>query len=59
MNIAIGRSGMRFCEVASLWDSVAECFSSHELRTELVLDDNNSNFFYKVLADRVRKLETK
>ncbi len=70
MTTAIGRSGMKLSAVASLWDSAAESFSSHELRAEFVLDDKNSKnyfeqlewllnkleLFYKVFADRVKKL---
>ena len=49
MNIAIGRSGIRLCKVASFWDSVKETYDSHELRTEVVLDDNNSKTYYEQL----------
>lgn len=59
MNIAIGRSGMRLCAVASLWDSVAESFSSHELRTELVLDDNNSKNYFTRLETEKEEIENK
>ena len=37
MTIAIGRSGIRLNAIASLWDSVAESYSGHELRVELIL----------------------
>jgi hypothetical protein len=49
MNIAIGKSGIRLAAVASLWDSVAESFSSHEIRVELALDDNNSKKYFEQL----------
>lgn len=51
MNIAIGRSGIRLCAVASFWDSVAGTYDSHELRAEVVLDDQNSKTFYNQLDD--------
>lgn len=57
MNIAIGRSGMRLCAIASLWDSVAESFSSHELRTQLVLDDNNSKKYFEQLEVKKEEIE--
>jgi len=57
MNIAIGRSGMRLCAVASLWDSVTESFISHELRAELVLDDNNSKIYFEQLEAEKEKIE--
>jgi hypothetical protein len=59
MNIAIGRSGMRLCAVASLWDSVAESFGSHELRVEFVLDDNNSKNYFAQLEAEKEEIENK
>ncbi|ODS32530.1 MAG: hypothetical protein SCARUB_02330 [Candidatus Scalindua rubra] len=53
MYIAIGIGGIRLAAVASLYDTVAESFSSHELRTELVLDNNNSkNYFTQLEAEK-------
>ncbi len=57
MNIAIGRSGIRLCTVASFWDSVKETYDSHELRTEVVLDDNNSKTYYEQLFAQKEKNE--
>ena len=57
MNIAIGRSGIRLCTVASFWDSVKETYDSHELRTEVVLDDNNSKTYYEQLFAQKEKIE--
>lgn len=57
MNIPIGRSGMRLCAVASFWDSAAGNFSSHELRAELVLDDNNSKTYFKQLETGKEQIE--
>ncbi|MDP3285719.1 MAG: DUF4268 domain-containing protein, partial [Desulfobacterales bacterium] len=57
MNIAIGRSGMSLCAVASLWDSAAESFSSHELRAELVLNDNNSKKYFEQLEAEKEVIE--
>jgi len=57
MNIAIGRSGMRLCAIASLWDSVTESFSSHELRTELVLDNRNSKNYFEQLEAKKEEIE--
>lgn len=57
MNIAIGRSGIRFCAVPSFLDSVKETYDSHELRTEVVLDDNNSKTYYEQLFAQKEKIE--
>lgn len=57
MNSAIGRSGIRLCAVASFWDSVKETYDSHELRTEVVLDDNNSKTYYEQLFAQKEKIE--
>lgn len=57
MNIAIGRSGMRLCAIASLFDSAAESFSSHELRVELVLEDNNSKKYFEQLEAEKEEIE--
>ena len=57
MNIAIGRSGIRLCAIASFWDSVAESFSGHELRVELTLDDNNSKRYFEQLETEKEKIE--
>lgn len=57
MNIAIGRSGIRLAAVASFWDSVAESFSGHELRAELVLDDNNSKKYFEQLESEKGEIE--
>ncbi|ODS33814.1 MAG: hypothetical protein SCARUB_01073 [Candidatus Scalindua rubra] len=59
MNIAIGRSGIGLAAVASLFDTVAESFSSHELRTELVLDDNNSKNYFAQLEAEKEEIESK
>lgn len=52
-----GRSGIRLCKVASFWDSVKETYDSHELRTEVVLDDNNSKTYYEQLFAQKEKIE--
>ena len=57
MNIAVGQSGIRLCTVASFWDSVKETYDSHELRTEVVLDDNNSKTYYEQLFAQKEKIE--
>lgn len=57
MNIAIGRTGMRLSAVASYWDSIAKNFGSHELRAELVLDDNNSKTYLEQLFSEKEKIE--
>lgn len=57
MNISIGRSGMKLCAIASFWDSEAESFSSHELRTEFVLDDRNSKIYFEQLESEKEKIE--
>jgi len=57
MNIAIGRSGIKLAAIASLWDSVAESFSSHELRVELVLFDNNSKVYFEQLESIKEEIE--
>jgi hypothetical protein len=57
MNIPIGRSGMRLCAIASFWDTVAGTFSTHELRAELVLDDNNSKTYFKQLETDKEQIE--
>jgi len=57
MNIAIGRSGVRLCAIASFWDSVAGTYDSHELRAELVLDDQNSKTFYEQLINEKAVIE--
>lgn len=57
MNIAIGRTGIRLSAVASLRNTVTESFSSHELRAELVLDDNNSKNYFQQLEAEKEKIE--
>ena len=57
MNIAIGRSGIKLAAIASFWDSVAESFSSHELRVELVLFDNNSKVYFEQLESVKEEIE--
>ena len=57
MNIAIGRSGIKLAAIASFWDSVAESFSSHELRVELVLFDNNSKTYFDQLDSVKEEIE--
>ena len=57
MNIAIGRTGIRLCAVASLWDSVNETYDSHELRAELALDDTNSKTFFEQLQAQKEDIE--
>ena len=57
MYIPIGRSGIRLAAVASLWDSEAGTFSTNELRTELVLDDNNSKNYFKQLEAEKEQIE--
>lgn len=57
MNIAIGRTGIKLCAIASFWDSVAESFSGHELRVELVLEDNNSKKYFEQLEAEKEGIE--
>ena len=57
MNIAIGRTGIKLAAIASFWDSVAESFSSHELRVELVLFDNNSKTYFDQLDSVKEEIE--
>lgn len=57
MNIAIGRSGVKLCAVASFWDSVAENYENHELRAELVLDDQHAKTYYKQLMTAREEIE--
>ena len=57
MNIAIWRSGIKLAAIASFWDSVAESFSSHELRVELVLFDNNSKTYFDQLDSVKEEIE--
>jgi len=58
MSIAIGRSGIKLSAVASLWDSAAESWDSHEIRAELVLDDNYSKTYFNQLEAEKEKIET-
>jgi hypothetical protein len=58
MNIALGRSGFRLAAVASLYDSAAETFDSHELRAEVVLDSPNSKADFAKLENEKATIET-
>jgi hypothetical protein len=57
MNIAIGRTGIKLAAIASFWDSVAESFSGHELRVELVLEDSNSKKYFEQLEAEKEEIE--
>jgi hypothetical protein len=57
MNIAIGRTGIKLAAIASFWDSVAESFSGHELRVELILHDNNSKNHFEQLESVKEEIE--
>jgi hypothetical protein len=57
INIALGRSGFRLAAVASLWDSVAETFDSHELRAEVVLDGAYSKSQFALLEAKRAEIE--
>jgi len=58
MNIAIGKSGVRLSAVASLYDSVAQTYSSHEIRAELVIDDMNSKSYFDQLYSEKEQIES-
>ena len=49
MNVALGRTGCHLSAVASFWDSAGNTFSGHELRAELVLDDEKSDEHFLAL----------
>jgi hypothetical protein len=57
MNIALGRSGFRLCAVASLYDSVAETYDSHELRAEFIIETNDSKPHFARLEDQKDQIE--
>jgi hypothetical protein len=57
MNIALGRSGFRLAAVASLYDSVAETYDSHELRAEIVLESPKSKAEFAKLECEKAKIE--
>jgi len=58
MNIAIGKSGMRLCAVASFWDSVEETSSSHEIRAEFIIEGNNSKNYFEKLEQEKTKIDS-
>jgi hypothetical protein len=57
MTIAIGRSGIRLNAIASLWDSVAESYSGHELRVELILFRDNAKKHFEHLETEQETIE--
>ena len=55
MHFALGRSGFRLAAVASRWDTLAETFSTHELRVQLVIGTKDARgFFDALMRDRDR-----
>jgi hypothetical protein len=57
MNIALGRSGFRLAAVASLYDSVAETYESHEVRAEMVVESADSKAHFAQLEAQRRLIE--
>ena len=58
MNISIGRSGVKTTAIASVWDSDAESFDTHEVRAELELHDENSKDYYAQLYSMKHEIES-
>jgi hypothetical protein len=53
MNIAIGRTGFKLTAVASLYDSEAGAYGSHEVRAELEINDKlYAKQYYSLLAQQ-------
>lgn len=57
MNIAIGKSGIHMCAIASYWDSVSESYDKNEIRVELILDDVNAKSYFDQLEMHKEKIE--
>lgn len=57
MNIALGRTGFRLAAIASLYDSVAATYESHELRAEVDLESLNSKTDFAKLEREKDKIE--
>jgi hypothetical protein len=57
MNVSLGRTGCRLSAVASLWDSAGNTFSGHELRAELVLDDESADEHFLALQTEKDNIE--
>jgi hypothetical protein len=57
MTFALGRSGFNLSGVASLYDSVAESYDSHELRAEVIIDGPNSKPQFAALEAKKSDIE--
>ena len=57
MNVAIGRTGFRLCAVASMWDSEAGNYDSHELRAEFVAEGAESASQFRALLGQKEHVE--
>lgn len=58
MNIALGHSKFRLAAIASLFDSVSETFGSNELRSEVVIDSENSKTHFSMLMEKTNEIES-
>lgn len=57
MNIALGKSGTKLSAIASLYDSEAESYESHEIRAEVVLYDDYSKVYFENLINEKEAIE--
>jgi hypothetical protein len=57
MNIALGRSGFKLAAIASLYDSVAETYDSHELRAEAIIESTDSKAHFARLEAEKSEIE--
>jgi hypothetical protein len=57
MNLALGRSGFRLAAVASFYDSVSESFQGHELRAEVVIENDQSKDSFALLEAQKGDIE--
>ena len=56
--ISVGRTGFLLSAVASLYDSVADSFSGHELRAEITTSGSKSKVAYAALEAEKERIET-
>jgi hypothetical protein len=59
MNAAVGRTGFRFCAIASMWSRSRQSYSGHELRVELQIYDKQAKGFFAALKQMKLEVEQK
>ena len=57
MNVAMGKSGTKLAAIASFFDSQTSTFDQHELRTEVVLFDQNAKAYFNALEAEKEEIE--